>query len=105
MKWDSIKMAQRFLQQANGLHPQEAKYEGRFDEVLAHQELYYECYMTSFNREKLIGLLKEAVAGKFSLPKPSDESEDPIEAIEEKEYRKAYAQLATQILADVEKMT
>ena len=104
MKWDSIKMAQKFLQQANGLHPEEAKYEGRFEEVLAHQELYDECYMTSFNRDKLIEFLKGAVAGKINLPKPEDESEDPVEEIDEEKYREAYAQLASQILSEVEKM-
>jgi hypothetical protein len=104
MKWDSIRMAQRFLQQANGLHPAEAKYEGRFEEVLAHQELYDECYMSSFNRDKLTEFLKQAVAGKISMPKARDESEEPMEEIDEKKYRDAYAQLASQILRDVEKM-
>jgi hypothetical protein len=104
MKWDSIKMAQKFLQQANGLHPEEAKHEGRFEEVLAHQELYDECYMSSFSRDKLTEFLKQAVAGKISRSQSGDESEEPILELDEEKYREAYAQLANKILSDVEKM-
>ena len=97
MEWDKIKMAQQFLSYANALHPEEARSEGRFEEELARQELYYECYMSSFTKEKLTEVLNGIVAGKVSFPeeKPDD--------LNEEKYTKAYAQEAQAVLRKLEK--
>jgi hypothetical protein len=96
MEWNSIQMAQKFLQRANALHPEEAASEGRFEEELARQELLYECYMMSFSKEKLISFLNDAMAGKMKLP-------DEVE-LDESRYRSAYAQEARVLIIEVEKL-
>jgi hypothetical protein len=94
MEWNSIKTAQQFLQQANALHPEEEKGNAGFEKLLARQDLFYECYMMCFTREKLIEFLNGAVGGNVKMP------EEP-EGIDEARYRDAYAQEALKILNDV----
>lgn len=89
MAWDSIKMAQQFLQRANALHPEEDP--DTYAVVLAKQELYYECYMTAFSRMEIVKMLQKAIAGDIKLPKDVDVSE----------YRTAYAQEAEKIMASL----
>jgi hypothetical protein len=97
MEWNSIQMAQKFLQRANALHPEEGASEGRFEEELARQELLYECYMMSFSKEKLISFLNDAIAGKTKLP-------DEVKLDDESRYRSAYAQEAKVLMIEVEKL-
>jgi hypothetical protein len=81
MEWDKVKMAQMFLARANGLHPEDAFDERERSEILAAQDLYYECYISSFSREKLFEYLDNVLAGKVKVP----------EEVEEKNYRDAIA--------------
>ena len=72
MTWDSLKMAERFLRQANALYPEEARSEGSFEEVLARQDLYYECYMNSFSKEKVVDFLNQSLNGNIKCPDEVD---------------------------------
>jgi len=98
-QWDSIKMAQHFLRQANALNPAQARDEGRFEEELARQELLDECYMTSFSKPKLVEMLRRSVSGVVKFP------EDLAEGVnlDEERYRNAYIKHARQVLAEIEK--
>jgi DNA-binding NarL/FixJ family response regulator len=87
MEWDKIKMAQQFLAHANGLHPEEAMDQDEACRLLALQDLYYECYISSFSREKLLEALDSALAGKIVIPKD----------VNEKKYREAYKAEAEKI--------
>jgi hypothetical protein len=95
MQWDSIKTAQKFLLQANALHPDKSDGGGRYEDELARQELFYECYMCCFTKERLTELLHAAISGNFKIPKEVE--------VDEAKYRTAYAQQARVILADLEK--
>ena len=54
MVWDKFEMAQKFLRRANAIHPEDAIDAKQHDEALALQDVYYDCYMSSFSREDLI---------------------------------------------------
>jgi hypothetical protein len=95
MEWDSIKMGQKFLRQANALHPEEARHEGRFEDELAIQDLFYECYVTSFSRDKLIEQLKASVEGNVKIP------EELPDDFNEQKYRKAYSKQAGIVLGEL----
>lgn len=93
MNWDSVKMAQKFLQKANAIHPEDAGDEKEHDENLARQDVYYDCYMSSFSRENLIKRLNEMVAGKIEMPE---------EEVDEEHYRSIYIREAKSVLESVE---
>lgn len=94
MPWDKIKAAQKFLQQANAIHPEDA---GRTDlhaRALARQDVYYDCYMSSFTKEELLKRLQAIISGKIEMP----EEEEVDEGI----YRETYAAEAKLIHASIE---
>jgi hypothetical protein len=93
MEWNSIKMAQHFLSRANGLHPEEERGSEAYEVLLAQQDLYYECYMTSFSKEKLIQFLDKSISGDVKIPE---------EEVDEDRYRKAYAMRAKTTLGEIE---
>jgi len=96
MEWDKFKMAQKFLQKANAIHPEDAEGSDRHDEALALQDVYYDCYMSSFSREDLIKRLGEVVGGKIEMPE--DE-----ENLDKEKYRAAYTKEAKIILTSLER--
>lgn len=90
MSWDRISAARKFLQMANAIHPEEADKDEHVHQ-LASQDLYYECYVASFSREKLLEFLQGAIAGGIKVP----ENVDP------KKYRAAYASQADALLKKI----
>jgi len=94
MEWDKFKMAQRFLQKANGIHPEEIGNETERVDAMARQDLYYDCYMSSFSREDLLKRLTDVVSGNFELP---DETE-----IDERRYKETYIKEARLTIASIE---
>lgn len=93
MEWDKFRIAQKFLQKANAIHPEDAEVGDAHDELLAVQEVYYDCYMSSFSREDLLKRLEEVVNGKFEIPEG--------EEVDEGKYRAAYIREAKIILASI----
>lgn len=87
-------MAQRFLQRANAIHPEDEHENTVRDEALALQDVYYDCYMSSFSREDLLKRLAEVVNGKFEMP----DEEDVDEAV----YRATYIREARSIITLIE---
>ena len=85
-------MAEKFLTRANGIHPDEALDSSAHDEMLARQNVLYECYMNSFGKNELIEFLYKAIANNFHTP----------EEVDDKIYRAAYVAQARQILKEVE---
>lgn len=94
MEWDKFRMAQKFLQKANAIHPEDAVGRDQFNEALALQDVYYECYMSSFSRADLIKRLEEIVAGKITMPEEQE--------VDEEKYRASFAKEARRILASLE---
>lgn len=94
MEWDKFRMAQKFLQRANAIHPEDASNTGQFNEVLALQDFYYDCYMSSFSRDDLIKRLEEIMAGKITLPEEQE--------VDEGIYRATFAKEATRALSALE---
>ncbi|MBT1701855.1 hypothetical protein [Chryseosolibacter indicus] len=84
-------MAQKFLQRANGLHPEEERGSEDYEPLLAQQDLYYECYMASFSRDKVIEFLNKCITGDIKIP----------EDVNEDSYRKAYAVNAKRVLQEL----
>ena len=68
MTWDKFRMAQRFLQKANAIHPEDEHESILRNEALAMQDVYYDCYMSSFSREDLLKRLANVIEGKFEMP-------------------------------------
>jgi hypothetical protein len=93
MEWDKFRMAQTFLQKANVIRPEDAEDSKRRDEALALQDVYYDCYMSSFSREDLIRRLQAIVAGDIQMP---EEDVDPFF------YRDTYIEEARSILSSIE---
>jgi len=93
MDWDKFKIAQKFLQKANAIHPEDEEDGDRRDRSLALQDVYYDCYMSSFSRKDLIKRLEEIVAGKIELPEEEEVNAD--------KYRTAYTQEAQKILSSL----
>jgi hypothetical protein len=91
--WDKFSMAQKFLQKANAIHPEDSH---DYDEALALQDVYYDCYMSSFSKEDLLKRLQEVVAGKIELPEEEDE-------VDERKYRAVYMKEAKLILGSLER--
>lgn len=88
-------MAQRFLQRANAIHPEDADDGDAHDEALALQDVYYDCYMSSFSKEDLIKRLLEIELGKIEMPEE--------EEVDEERYREIYIREAKVILASIER--
>lgn len=93
MNWDSVKMAQMFLRKANAIHPEDADNERGRVEAMARQDLFYDCYMSSFSREQLQKRLQEVVNGKFDLPD---------EEVDAEQYRETYIREARAAINSIE---
>jgi hypothetical protein len=85
--WDPVSAARDFLQKANAIHPEDADADS-YAAQLAVQDLYYECYMASFSKEKLIEFLNTVTEGTIKIP----------ENVHEKKYRAAYSKEAELLL-------
>ena len=72
MQWDARKKAQDYLRIANAIHPEEFKGSAEFEQELARQDLYYECYMLSFSLEKLKAFLEKSASGEVRIPEDVD---------------------------------
>ena len=94
MEWDKFRMAQKFLQKANAIHPDDSNDGRARDEALAMQDVYYDCYMSSFSREDLLKRLADVIAGRFEMPEEDD--------VEESVYRTTYVKEAQKILTAIE---
>ena len=95
MLWDKFRMAQRFLQKANAIHPEDEHENSVRTEALALQDVYYDCYMSSFSREDLLKRLADVIDGKFEMPDEDD--------VNEASYRAAYIREARTIMSSIEK--
>jgi hypothetical protein len=95
MGWDKFKMAQKFLQRANAIHPEDSDDKLQRVDALALQDVYYDCYMSSFSREDLLKRLSEVISGKIEMPE--EEVDDPDR------YRATYIKEAQVILSSIEK--
>ena len=95
MEWDKFRMAQKFLQRANAIRPEDAQSEPLRQHALALQNVYYDCYMSSFSREDLIIRLEQIMTGKIEMP---EEEQDLNEA----RYREAYIKEAGVILSSIQ---
>jgi hypothetical protein len=93
MGWNSIAMAQKFLSRANAIHPEEEDDADAQVSKQAEQDLYYECYMMSFEKSKLVEFLEKAALGTFKIPKDVDKDL----------YRNAFIQQAGNVLRGLEK--
>jgi hypothetical protein len=92
MEWDRIRMAQQYLQKANGIRTEAGDCD--YDEKRALQDLFDECYVASFSREKLVDLLAASCQGNFKIP----------EDVDAERYRKAYVREASVMLNELKKM-
>lgn len=95
MEWDKFRIAQKFLQKANAIHPEDAGNPDAHDEALALQDVYYDCYMSSFSRKDLLKRLEEVVSGKIEMPEEVE--------VDEVKYRTAYMREAKIILSSIER--
>ena len=95
MEWDKFKMAQKFLQRANAIHPEDSDNTIQQVDALALQDVYYDCYMSSFSREDLLKRLAEIVSGKIELPEE--------EVADEERYRLTYMKEAQSILDSIQR--
>ena len=95
MEWDKFKMAQKFLQRANAIHPEDSDNTIQQVDALALQDVYYDCYMSSFSREDLLKRLAEIVSGKIELPEE--------EVADEERYRSTYMKEAQSILSSIQR--
>lgn len=96
MEWDKFKMAQKFLQRANAIHPEDEETATRREKALARQNVYYDCYMSSFGRKDLMQRLHEIIGGNIEMPE--DE-----ENLNEGQYRETYVEEAKVILSSIER--
>ena len=87
MEWDKFRMAQKFLQRANAIHPEDSVDSKSHDEALAIQDVYYDCYMSSFSREHLIKRLSDVIEGKIEMPEETEVDEGRYKAVYMKEAR------------------
>ena len=90
MEWDKFTAAQKFLQKAHAIHPEDYEQHHARDTALARQDVYYDCYMSSFSKESLLSRLEEVIGGKIELPEEEDVDADT--------YRTVYIREATIIL-------
>lgn len=94
MTWDKFRMAQQFLQKANAIHPEDEDENTMRDKALALQDVYYDCYMSSFSREALLKRLADVLDGKFEMPDEED--------VDEGVYRATYIREARSITTLIE---
>ncbi len=94
MDWDKFKIAQKFLQKANAIHPEDTERSDLHDRALALQDVYYDCYMSSFTRADLLKRLHEIIVGKIELPEE--------QKVDEVKYKETYANEAKSILSSIE---
>lgn len=95
MEWDSHKMASRYLNRANALHPAEEETLQMQSAMQGRQDLLYECYMNSFARDVLSTFLDKASRGEIKdIPKDIDE---PI-------YRRAFMEEAQAMISELDRM-
>lgn len=95
MGWDKFKMAQKFLQRANAIHPEDSDDKLQRVDALALQDVYYDCYMSSFSREDLLKRLSEVISGKIEMPEEEVDDAD--------RYRATYIKEAEVIRSSIEK--
>ncbi len=93
MDWDKISIARHFMQHANAIHPDEIDDPAGRSEARARQDLYYDCYMSSFSRDALLKRLDDVLGGAFELP---DEA-----GIDHDRYCDAYVREAGVVIAAV----
>jgi hypothetical protein len=96
--WDARKKAQEYLQKANAIHPEESRFEGGYEQDLALQNVYYECYMMSFDPAKLKEFLASAVDGKVKMPENDEEEIEIDQAL----YRQEFMKHAKSLLVEFE---
>ena len=94
MEWDKFKIAQKFLQKANAIHPEDAAGSALHARALALQDVNYDCYMSSFSREDLLKRLGDIVNGNITMPEE--------EEVDEPQYREVYVREAKAILSAIE---
>jgi hypothetical protein len=94
MEWDKFKIAQKFLQKANAIHPEDAAGSEPHARALALQDVNYDCYMSSFSREDLLKRLAEIINGNITMPEE--------EKVDEPRYRDVYITEAKAILSSIE---
>jgi hypothetical protein len=94
MDWDKFKIAQKFLQKANAIHPEDSDRKDLHDKALALQDVYYDCYMSSFSRQDLLKRLQEIIGGKIEMPEEQE--------VDEVKYKEAYVKEAKSILTSIE---
>jgi len=95
MEWDKFRMAQKFLQRANAIHPEDVDEPGARSASLARQDVYYDCYMSSFSRDVLLKRLDDVADGKFEMP----EAEDVVESV----YKATYIEEAGKVFRSIER--
>ena len=96
MEWNKIKIAQKFLQRANAIYPEDMDdSSGRVD-ALARQDVYYDCYMSCFSREDLLKRLTAVVAGNIEMPEDEPHLDEP-------RYKATYIKEAQAILTSLER--
>lgn len=92
MSWDARKMASDFLMKANAVRPEDADNRKERSGLLATQEIFYECYMNSFSREKVLEFLNLMSSdGKVEIP----------EDVDEQEYTTAFRSTAARVLREM----
>jgi hypothetical protein len=91
MNWQSRERANHFLTRANAIHPEEAFDNGEKFTLLAAQDLFYECYMNSFSRDKVIEFLEKGIAGDVKVPEDADEQL----------YKRAFIKKAVEVLDEL----
>jgi len=94
MEWDKFKMAWTFLQKANAIRPEDGENSAVRDHALALQDLYYECYMSSFSREELMKRLRAVIGGALEMPEAE---------VDQNLYRDVYMKEAQNILSSVQR--
>ena len=95
MEWDSHKMASRYLNRANALHPADEESMQMQSALQGRQDLLYECYMNSFAQEVLSTFLDKASRGEIKdIPKDVDEQV----------YRRAFMEEAEAMISELGRM-
>jgi hypothetical protein len=91
MSWQAREKANHFLMRANAIHPEEAYDDEKFS-LLAAQDVFYECYMNSFSREKVAEFLDKSINGEVKIP----------EDVDEDLYKRAFIKKAIEVRAEIE---
>jgi hypothetical protein len=94
MIWDSRKEANDYLIKANAIHPEEGFTKEEKAGMAGRQDLFYECYVNSFDKTKLIEFLETTISGNVKVP----------EEIEEQEaYKESFIDTAQFVKGDLER--